>query len=265
MKQVILINLLLWAFLFPVFSQGGYHPPRAERGYVYLKDGTVLKGKYLYSPDLDKVKVTANGESRIYNADEIEKVSNKGPEIGKNNEFVYKQRKFTSITEGGILLGNPNNDRKAPFTLSTSLNYTLTDGLSVGLGTGVEFYHETYLPVTANIHYRFGTNQISPFATIQVGYLIGLENYYRPNYMYAYDMGPSSRNSYPYLRYQELDAEGGLMINPAVGAIIETNYGFGISLSVGYRYHRLKYTTDRDDYNLNIDYNRLSLKLGIIF
>ena len=264
MKQVILINLLLWAFLLPALSQGGgYRPPRAERGYVYLKDGTILKGRYLYSPDLDKVKVTAKGESRIYNATEIDKISTKGPAKEKDNEFVYKQRRFTSITEGGILFGNPDNDRKAPFILSTSLNYTLIDGLSAGVGTGVEFYHGTYLPVTANIHYRFGTNQISPFATIQAGYLIALESdYYRPNDFYYHDM-----MSYPnpYSRYEKLDAEGGLMINPAVGAIIETNYGFGISLSVGYRYHRLKYKADRDDYNLNVDYNRLSLKLGIIF
>lgn len=264
MKQVILINLLLWALLIPVFAQqGNYRPPRTERGYVYFKDGTILKGKYLYSPDLEKIRVTTKNESRVYESKDVEKISREKPVSDKNAPFVYKPRKFTSITEGGILLGSPDNDREAPFVLSTSVNYTLMDGLSAGIGTGVEFYHGTYLPVTANVHYRFNNNRISPFATIQGGYLIALEsNYYRPRYNY----NPLSSSYYPnYNRGEELDAKGGILINPAVGAIIETDYGFGISLSVGYRYHRLKYKGEYDDYTLNVDYHRLSLKLGIIF
>lgn len=176
-----------------------------------------------------------------------------------------KPRKFSSITEAGILFGNPDNDSKAPFVLSTSVNYTLTGGLSAGVGTGVEFYHGTYLPVTANIHYRFGTSRVSPFATIQAGYLIALESdYYRPRLYNPY----SSSYAYDYWTYfqvEKLDAKGGILLNPAVGAIIETNYGFGVSLSVGYRYHRLKYEGDDDNYTLNVDHNRLSFKLGIIF
>lgn len=271
MKQVFLINLLLWVFLFPILAQKGeYHPPRIAKGYIYMKDGAVLKGKYLYSPDFERVRVIANGESRVYNAKEIEKIGSKGPKMPKS-EFVYMPRKFTSITEAGILIGNPDNDPKTPFTLSTSLNYTLMDGLSAGIGTGVEFYHGTYLPVTANIHYRFGTNRISPFATLQAGYLIALEsNYYRPdNYYYTHFLLSSSSAHdmiyAPLYRYGKLDARGGLMINPSVGVIIETDYNFGISLSVGYRYHRLNYKHDMDDYNLDVDYNRLSLKFGIIF
>lgn len=267
MKHVILINLLVWICFSPVLAQGsGYRPPKATKGYIYLKDGTVLKGKYHYSPDFEKIRVTANGESRVYNASEVEKTGSKGPLMSKE-EFVYSPRKFTSITEAGLLIGGPDSNPKTPFVLSTSLNYTLTDGLSAGIGTGVEFYHGTYLPVTANIHYRLGTKRISPFASVQAGYLIVLEsNYYQPNNFYY----TSTSSYYPYdiynpNRYEKLDAQGGFMINPSVGVIIETDYDFGISLSVGYRYHRLKYSHDKNDYKLNVDYNRLSLKLGIIF
>lgn len=261
MKQTILISLLLWGMFLPIMAQtGNYYSQREKKGYVYLKDGTVLKGKYLYAPDLMKIKVVTKEESRIYDSDAVDKVSKNGPERENGTDFVYQQRRFTSITEAGILFGSPDNDRETPFILSTSLNYLIIDGLSAGIGTGVEFYHGTYLPVTANVHYRFGTKRISPFAMIQAGYLINLESdFYQP------DRTPSYSSYWdPRLR-DKLDAKGGLLINPSVGAIIETDYGFGFSLSVGYRFHRLNYNADENDYHLHIDYNRLSLKLGIIF
>jgi hypothetical protein len=40
--------------------------------------------------------------------------------------------------------------------------------------------------------------------------------------------------------------------------------GFGMSFALGYQYHRLNYKTDEDN-QLDIDYNRLTIKLGIIF
>jgi hypothetical protein len=61
-----------------------------------------------------------------------------------------------------------------------------------------------------------------------------------------------------------LDAKGGFMANPSVGVIIYTKPGLGISLAAGYRYQKLNYTGP-DDYDLHIEYNRLSLTLGIIF
>lgn len=268
MKQAILINLLLWAFILPVLSQqSGYRPPRMEKGYVYLKNGTILQGKYMYSPELDKIRVITKEESRVYDVKDIDKASPQKPQTLEGEPYVYKPRKFSFIVEGGILFGNPDNDRKSPFILGTSVNYALMDGLSAGLGTGLEFYNGTYLPVTANIHYRFGTNRVSPFVTVQAGYLIALEsNYYIPNYYYSpYSSYYPGYIYYPHSGGEKLDAQGGLMINPAVGAIIETDYGFGVSLSIGYRYHKLKYEGDANDYNLSINYNRLSLKLGIIF
>lgn len=209
MRQIVLLNVLLWVMLFPLSAQ-------------------------------NKSNSSSGGE----------------------RDYVYKPRKFTSITEAGVLIGSPDSDPKMPFVLSTSLNYTLYENLSAGIGTGVEFYHGTYLPITANVHYRFGKKRLSPFASLQAGYLIALEsNYHRPyRDLTLIDLMPG----YP-LWLDKLDAQGGFTINPSVGVILETDYDFGISLSVGYRYHRLGYKLDRSDYHLNVDYNRLSLKLGIIF
>lgn len=267
----IYLSLLLGLFVTTsAFSQQTVtKSPRTERGYVYLKDGTVLKGKYIYSPDLEKIRVTTKSESRVYDVEDIEKVSSSRPIIDEKPSFVSPSRRFMSLTEGGVLLGNPDNANQAPFVLGTSVNYTIKEGLSAGIGTGVEFYNGTYLPVTANLHYRFGSDRVTPFVMLQVGYLIALESSFERPYDGYYNSLSSYYPNYSYgssfSYYGSLDAKGGFLVNPSVGMIIETDYGFGVSLSVGYRYHRLKYEGEGNDYRLHIDYNRLSLKLGIIF
>ena len=45
---------------------------------------------------------------------------------------------------------------------------------------------------------------------------------------------------------------------------MQNHSGFGMSLAFGYRFHRLRYTAE-NDYRIDVDYNRLSLKLGFIF
>ena len=100
---------------------------------------------------------------------------------------------------------------------------------------------------------------------MQVGYVLPVEESRR----YYYDVVPYSYSSsiWPgpwYDGQNELDAKGGMLLNPGIGVRTMFNANFGMTFSFGYRYTRLKYKGDLD-YNLLVDYNRLSLKLGIIF
>jgi hypothetical protein len=63
---------------------------------------------------------------------------------------------------------------------------------------------------------------------------------------------------------QELDPRGGFLINPGVGYQRMFSSGFGMSFAFGYQFHRLSYNGE-NDYQLDIDYNRLTIKIGIIF
>jgi hypothetical protein len=54
------------------------------------------------------------------------------------------------------------------------------------------------------------------------------------------------------------------MVNPGVGFKHMFSTGFGMSMAFGYQFHRLSYS-GKNDYQLDIDYNRLSIKLGFIF
>jgi len=47
--------------------------------------------------------------------------------------------RFISFTEGGLLIGNSDNAKKAPFIFRSSLNYGLYKNVSAGIGVGVEF------------------------------------------------------------------------------------------------------------------------------
>jgi hypothetical protein len=175
--------------------------------------------------------------------------------------IVYPQEKtagkLISFTEGGVLAGNPDNVNDAPFIFHSSLNYALGKRLSAGLGTGLEFLKETHLPVMANVIYRFGNRPaIVPFVRFTTGYLIALESKTTGSVYYPY--------AYYTSNFSELDAGGGWLLNPSAGVIFYTKQHVGIALSAGYRYQMLHYTGE-DDYRMQVEYNRLSLTLGIIF
>jgi hypothetical protein len=173
--------------------------------------------------------------------------------------------KWISYTEFGALVGNPDNENDAPFIFHSSLNYAFHKNLSAGLGLGVEFIEETHLPVTANLLYQLGDKKIiTPFIRLQAGYQFALEEKMtvrRQNYLTA------EYNYYlpgTYYNPEKLNAKGGFLLNPSVGFICYTKPGLGISLAAGYRYQKLTYK-GKNDYELQVEYNRLSLTLGIIF
>jgi hypothetical protein len=154
---------------------------------------------------------------------------------------------------------------KMPFIFHTTVNYRLLEKLSAGLGAGVEFYKETYLPVTINGIYRFNNNRAAPFAMLQAGYQVPIEGSRTKvvNVMPAHTdyIWPGPQVSYD----MELKARGGILLNPSLGIMWQTRSDVNFTFSVGYRFHRLAYRNKEKEYNLNVDYNRLSLKLGLIF
>ena len=275
-KKVFLITsaLLLWVI---TMSAQTYDLPNYivyKKGYISLKNGDILKGKYVYSVDFKKLKVIANNETRIFDADDVGRITKKNPfELADtSNGFIpstYKPSRLFNITELGFLIGNQDNTNKSPFIFHTSANYSFTPLLSAGVGTGVELYRETYVPVTANVMYKLNNRRTSPYISLSGGYQIPVDGtrmttteVYSPlmsDYMYS-----SSYYPYPYYQNSELKAKGGFLLHPAMGFFYQLNEGLGMGVSVGYRFQVLNYTGD-NDYRLDVTYNRLSVKLGFIF
>ncbi len=255
MKKLCLF--LLAAFLTSVV----YAQP--EKGVVYLKNGSILKGRYHYFDDSGKIKIESAGNTWVFNASEVDTITSR--RIARKNEIKQQlaNRKFYFRTELGVLAGNSENSQSAPLSFSSSLNYYFLPELAAGAGIGVEFFKETYLPVFANLEYKFRNEASTPYLFLKAGYQVPLEES-REVY---YDVWPAwSSSIWPGTAhdYESLDPKGGILLNPGIGYVTMFSPVFGLSFSFGYQFHRLHYTGNKD-YALDIDYNRLTVKLGILF
>lgn len=237
-----------------------------QKGYVYLKNGTILKGKYQYSEDLSKLQIKSAGNLWIFQSGEIERVSSKKTQLDETFGKPAFHTPFYLRTEMGVLAGNSENSQSAPFSFSSALNYSIIPKLSAGLGIGLEFLKESYLPAFVNIEYKLRDSYSTPYLFLKTGYEVPLEDanpVYNYNIQphYYYDILPWPNPGY---YNNELDTKGGFIINPGIGYQRMFSAGFGMSFAFGYQFHRLSYQGE-NDYQLDIDYNRLSIKLGFIF
>ncbi len=253
MRKFLLVILGVMLFL-PVFSQ-------KERGYVYLKNGTILRGKYQMD-SAGKVTIESAGNVWVFHPEEVDRVvprdhlkSSEGGVTGSVFPLFFR-------TELGFLLGNPDNSQPAPFTLTGMVNYRLNSHFSGGAGLGAEFLKETYMPLFFNFEYALKSSLVSPYLFMKAGYMIPLEES-REVY---HEVWPTWNSFWPGPAHanQTLDPEGGVLANAGIGYSVMFSSGFGMSLAFGYQFHRLGYSGGKD-YRLEIDYNRLTMKLGFIF
>lgn len=242
-------------FSFSVFAQ-------PERGYVYLKNGTILKGRYQYTEDLKKLTIRSAGNYWVFDTDMIDTITS----VSARRNLEIKERENESPlfyrTEIGVLAGNSENSQSAPFSFTASANYLVLPKFSAGAGFGVEFLKESYLPVFANFEYKMRNSVSTPYLFLKAGYQVPIEE----SRTVYYDIYPAWSSIWPNPDQWNsgMDAKGGLLLNPGLGYHRMFSSTFGMSFAFGYQFHRLGFSGE-NDYRLEIDYNRLTVKLGIIF
>jgi len=243
MKNVF-VSLVLVLFASSVFGQNRL------TSYVYFKNGNILKGLVVHN-DLQSLKLLSGKNLLVFDKNEIDSVS--GSRIRyKQNIPVHTNYFFTS--SGTVIAGDSGNDKDAPFAFSASFDYRVIDKFYAGAGLGVEFWNESYMPVFCDLQYFFRSSVFTPFLNLQTGYLIPLGE---PDETVSYYLDD-------YWQSADLDANGGFFINPAFGFRSMINNNFGWSFSFGYRFHRFNYS-DGQDYSRENNFNRLTLRLGLIF
>ena len=256
-------KLILFAV---AFSLASVIFAQSEKGYVYLKNGTVVKGRYLFTGDSSKIQVQSGGNRWIFNKDELERVSGKSERRTDDFQNETMSSRLFVRSEIGVLAGSEQNSQTAPFSFSASLNYLVQPQWAVGAGFGLEFLKETYLPVFLNVEYKFRDAFSTPYLFLKTGYQLPLEES-REVYYSHYPDGPWSSDIWmggakPYERKN--DTQGGFTINPGLGYQNMFSSNFGMSFAFGYQFTRLNYKAD-DTYKMQLDYNRLTIKIGIIF
>jgi hypothetical protein len=251
MKKILILFIAVLFFV-PAFAQ------KSKKDLVYLKSGGIIKGQLIQN-DLDKVKINSAGNEWVFNAADVDSVS----KYSKQSQRSGLTQKYFFETSMGVLVGNSGNDQSAPFSFMTSANYRIEKKLFVGIGLGAEFLDETYMPAFVQIQYKFRDTQFTPFVNLQAGYEVPLEKESNKNFNNYY-VDYSSSYWPGYQTNQKLETEGGYLINPSVGFQRFTSDNFGWYFSFGYRYHQLNYSGD-NDYKLETNFSRLSLKIGFIF
>ena len=255
MKRIIIL-FLFCLFMLPTVAQ------KSKKDQVFLKSGGVIKGQ-LITHDADIVKINSAGNEWVFKNEEVDSVS-RFSRFNKFNTVNTVERRSMGYffdTSMGVLLGNSRNSQAAPFSFMTSLNVKMFRNVYLGAGIGAEFMEETYMPAFGQIQWRFREARTTPFFNLQLGYQVPLEDGHRNQQVY-YDY---SSSYYPHPQANsELTSEGGYLFNPSIGFQRFSSDNFGWFFSFGYRYHQLNYSGE-NDYKLETNYSRLSLKVGFIF
>jgi hypothetical protein len=248
MKKLALVFMALLCLANLSFARKG------KKDVVYLKNGSVINGQIISSLPSGQVKIKTKDNSLwVFEASQIDSISQTENEL-KQIHFGY-----FNLTEAGILAGNSDNKYSAPFSLINISGWQFKNGFSVGAGAGVEFFSEAYLPVVADLRYYLKRQGVSPFFGLQGGYSFALD---KPDKQYVYQnyyiwSGPSGNTL-------DIKADGGFLLCPSVGICTSLSDNLALTFSAGYRIMRHRYTRE-DNYKVDIDYNRLSLKVGLIF
>ncbi len=158
---------------------------------------------------------------------------------------------FFNQTEVGVLLGTVSlpygggNVSRASFTASSFNGYRFGRGLALGATVGVDWYaSQAMLPLSMGLRGDLGKGAVSPFYALDAGYGLWLN------------------------RPADVNAKGGLHLNPALGLRIATGNGTALSWSIGYKFQRASTLMEgANEYSVRQDYryNRLVLKMGISF
>ena len=248
MKKIVLLAILL------VLIEGIY---AQKREVIYLKGGSIIKGR-LVQVDDHKVAIRSGRNIWYFDNSDIDTITSRW------NPFTIAEegsRNFFIKACGGVLAGSSDNAKATPFSFDASANFRTCSTFYAGIGAGIDFLEESYMPVFLNLEYRFRESQFTPFIGIQGGYLVPLESEIETqniDYDSPYGYG------YGYYSLQTIDNKGGLMFNPSFGFVSYVNKNLGWTLSFGYRYHQTTFKGD-DHYELETNYNRFSVKVGIIF
>ena len=118
------------------------------------------------------------------------------------------------------------------------------------------------MPVFANIEYKFRDSYSTPYLFFKAGYMVSIDE----SRALYYDVYPVWSSFRPWGDWENdgLEGKGGVLLNPGLGYQRMFSPNMGMTFTFGYQFHRLHFKGE-EDYALDIDYNRLTIKIGIIF
>lgn len=164
MKRILLFGISLLASAGIIF---------ATSETVYLKNGSVIKGKIIEMVPDESVKIeTKDGNVFVYQADEVEKIEQ--TEKAGNTENIPKQFSF------GVLSGIGVGDGATIIPLEFTFTRRWHKYFGAGIGVGVDFPTgdgKPLIPIFADVkgYLPLSSTSILPFLDMRLGYVINTQ------------------------------------------------------------------------------------------
>lgn len=241
MKRILLI------IAFSVgFALGNLHAQNRE-DIVYLKDGSILRGKVTENISGVKTTIEISGRNIFVLPDTLIKMILFDQEIPRQ----VRANPASPIEMASSVNFYGGSENSGGFTFITSYRFPFR--LSTGVGVGIEWFDHQQIPFMADVRYYFMKGSWSPCVYALGGYAVPLSNKDEMSYQEYY---------------------GGALAGAGAGMRFDFNKRNALVFNIGYRYQKTKtlygyygwsssypqYETERYD-----TYNRLTFSFGFLF
>lgn len=239
--------------------------PQHMQDVLYLKDGSIIRGRLISYEATGKVRVEIIGKNvLVFDAEDVARRTFEARPKEKRNRMErlpvnYKYRGYYNLTQLGMLLHNPNNWRYTQQESPQSFNLQMVNGyrfnrfVQTGLGLGLSFFQRGYtMPIFAELRGDILKSEITPHYYFSGGYSIPL---YNGDDLYSEDANP--------------EIVGGLLADVGVGIKVNTPGQVSWVLTAGYRIQQSEHRYI-DPWSLarvveSYTHRRLSVQLGMMF
>ncbi len=214
---------------------------------VYLKNGSKIIGTILQVfPDSIVQIQQMGGSIWIFPMKEVSMIAKENRL--KLKSTIYNEKGYQFSVDAGILIAAGINEYKAPLSVHVINSYHITPSFAAGIGTGLEFFRITQMPLYVDLRYSLNKKFYSPYIFMQGGGMFPLGN---------------KQKEYDGSTYK---GETGFMVNPGIGFLFPLSDKSAFSISLSYRYHELKSVrnTPLTDYTRIEQMNRFNFRIGFI-
>lgn len=267
LKQILMKKIILPVLLIMVLTSAAQ---QKWEDAVYLKNGSVLRGKLLQPPGTEQLKIELHGGSiwvlNTADIDSIKKENGHKRRLAElKSNYYRKNTGYRNITELGIVYGpsQPNDNSNYYYhqtddiglSIHTINGYQFWPYLFVGAGMGIDRYinyRQTFSPFYLRVTSEFLKRRVTPYVFGDAGYALMWQQ--KDNEFISY------RN------------KGGYYVQAGGGVRIYTASRASVMLGLAYKrqYSETKWwynnmENEGPTYRIQRTYQRVAFQIGVTF
>ncbi|MEN8118775.1 MAG: hypothetical protein ABFS35_00410 [Bacteroidota bacterium] len=220
---------------------------------VYLKNGTVIRGKILKNEN-DSIKIETHCRNIfVYKSSDLLKVSKESYNLENKPAPELNQKGIYNITTIGFLTGNSELADAQTFTFQSTLGYNYNQYIGAGVGVGIEKLRTELVPVFISLKSNMLNKANSPVLNLTFGY--------------SFPLSKEKKDE-----NQEFSYEGGINFGFDIGICSYKTQKRALLITAGYRYQIVKESfsstswyypnsTEKNTYK----FNKIAIKIGFMF